>query len=77
MEDLHFAATSPRFGLLNPVLQGQLHNLVMTYITVKAATRFQYPTPWLDKKIDNQGVEALPALVDGINYVATFGLGDC
>jgi HEAT repeat protein len=66
-----------RPGTVNPIVQGQLRDFVMTYITVKASARLHRDTHWLDTMLQTLGTEAVPALVDGVNYVAGLGLGDC
>lgn len=76
MEDLR-GLTPSRAGVANSVVQGQLRQIVMTYITIKVAARFEYSTAWLDEMISNLTIDAVPALVDGVNYISTFGLGDC
>jgi HEAT repeat protein len=78
VEDLEIRLTTGvRPGTVNPLFQSRLRDLVMTYITVKASSRLQFETPWLDKAIRKLGVEAVPALVEGVNYISTFRLGDC
>jgi HEAT repeat protein len=63
--------------LNNPLVQMQMNQFIMMYITLKASARNSDDTRELDKIIDHLGVEAVPALVAGINYVGTYQVGDC
>ena len=66
-----------RPGTVNPVVQAQLRDFILTYITVKVSARSLDNTRWLDDLLQNVGPEAIPALIDGVNMVASLGLGDC
>ncbi len=64
-----------RMALSDPLIQAQIKQIVMFYILEKAMS----PTsnsPF-DKLLSELGPEALPAVVEGINFVAAYQLGFC
>jgi hypothetical protein len=63
--------------LYSPAVQTQIRNFLKAYIIVKVATRSDLPSGDFDKVLGQLGQEAIPALVDAMNVVASLGLGDC
>jgi HEAT repeat protein len=63
--------------LYSPAVQTQIRNFLKSYIIVKVATRSDLPSGDFDKILGQLGQEAIPALVDAMNVVASLGLGDC
>jgi HEAT repeat protein len=65
-------AQQVRMAMNNPELQSVFHQIVMTYIANHTGTGGGD-----DQMFDTLGPEAVPALVDGINFVAFNRIGFC
>ena len=59
------------------VRDARIRELVWTYIIDTVTNRNLSETAALDWILPTLGPEAIPALVDGVNFVAGAGLGDC
>jgi HEAT repeat protein len=64
-------------GWRNPLVQARLRAFVNLYILSKSFGRSGLQVQAWDTMLKNLGPEAIPALVDGLNYVAATRIGDC
>jgi HEAT repeat protein len=71
-------------GLYSPDVQAQLHQFVRLYILAKGSAWGQallqasgVRKQSLDQALGGLGPEAVPALVEGVNFVAAHTVGDC
>ncbi len=63
-------------ALADPVVQTRSRQVVMLYILISMLTPNSMNTA-ADKMLDAMGPESVPALVDGINFVANYQIGFC
>jgi hypothetical protein len=63
-------------ALVNPVVQTRSRQVVMFYILVAMMMQSSNHTP-ADYLLDMLGPESVPALVEGLNFVATYEIGFC
>jgi hypothetical protein len=63
-------------ALANPVVQARSRQVVMLYIMISMLTPNSMNTT-ADKMLDLLGPESVPALVDGINFTASYQIGFC
>jgi hypothetical protein len=74
-----FQAQSLRMAMQNPAIQTQARQIVLSFIMAKVGPNSGAAPPdkVLEHMLDGLGPEAIPALVEGLNFTAANQIGFC